>query len=226
MSIESEVFKKLKLNKEKLIPFGFKKEENRYTYSEKFMDGTFRADIYISENGEVTGKVYDLEIDDEYTNFRIEDAIGEFVNSVKEGYKNILQKIADNCFEKPSAKKDWLVPANPKYFDVFKAFEKNDTITWKQVANIAKGDIVYLYYGSPYSKIIFKCEVLENNIPYEYEDKNLSMQKVMKIKALRKYNDEFTFKKLQKCGVKSIRSQRSVPEKLKIELEKMEKKDV
>lgn len=31
------------------------------------MDGTFRADIYISENGEVTGKVYDLEIDDEYT---------------------------------------------------------------------------------------------------------------------------------------------------------------
>ena len=67
MSIESEVFKKLKLNKGKLISFGFKKEENRYTYSEKFMDGTFRADIYISENGEVTGKVYDLEIDDEYT---------------------------------------------------------------------------------------------------------------------------------------------------------------
>ena len=100
MNIEEKIFKRMKLNKEKLIPYGFIKEKEGYHYSKKFMKDTFRADIYIDLNGKVQGKVYDLDIEEEYTNFRVEDSIGEFVNTIKEEYIKILKDIAKHCFEK------------------------------------------------------------------------------------------------------------------------------
>ena len=338
MNIEEKIFKKEKLNKKKLIKYGFKKQGEVYKYSKKFMNDNFRADIYINENGNVIGKVYDLEMEEEYTNFRIEDAIGEFVNTVKEEYIKILNEIKDNCFEKeyfiyeqsnkiagmiyekykvtpeflwekfpnygvfknkrsgkwfgiimnidkskiipeekgeieilnvklddevekylkqkgiyPSyhlskkswvsiilddtlpdekimnlvnisfensdIKGEWIVPANPKYYDVINAFNNTDTITWKQSNNIMNGDIVYLYVAKPYSAIMFKCEVLETNIPYKYKNKYLSIKNVMKIKLLKKYKqNEFTFEKLNECGIKAVRGPRSVTSNLSKEL--------
>lgn len=341
MNIEEKVFKKEKLNKEKLLGFGFTKEENLYKYSKDFMNGSFRADIYVDENGNVSGKVYDLEMEEEYTNFRIKDAVGEFVNTVKEEYIKILNEIKDNCFEKEyfiyeqsnriakkiyekykvtpeflwekfpgdgvfrnkrsgkwfglimnvdkskiipketgeievlnvklddevekylkqkgiypgyhlskkswvsiilddtlsdekvmklvslsfensDIKGEWIVPANPKYYDVINAFNDTDTITWKQSNNIMKGDTVYLYVAEPYSAIMFKCEAIETSIPYEYKDKNLSIKNVMKIKLIKRYKqDEFTFDKLKEYGVRAIRGPRSVTSKLSKELNKV-----
>ena len=100
MSIESEVFKKYTPNNRKLIKYGFKKCNNGYKFSKMFMNDTFRADIVIDGKGHVIGKVIEVELDEEYTNFRIEGNIGEFVGSVREEYKSILQDIANNCFEK------------------------------------------------------------------------------------------------------------------------------
>ena len=346
MNIEEKVFKKEKLNKEKLIPYGFIKEGNTYKYSKKFMNGNFRADIYIDENGNVSGKVYDLEMEEEYTNFRVEDAIGEFVNTVKGEYIKILDEVRDKCFEKeyfiyeqsnritkliyekynvtpeflwekfpndgvfrnkrskkwfgiimnidkskiiskesgeieilnvklddevekylkqkgiyPSyhlskkswvsiilddtlsdneimklinisfessdVKGEWIVPANPKYYDVINAFNRTDTITWKQSNNIIKGDTVYLYVAEPYSAIMFKCEVIETDIPYKYKDKNLSIKNVMKIKLLKRYKqDEFTLKKLNEHGIKSIRGPRHIPKELSKEINTIRNKIV
>ena len=228
MSIEEKVFKNEKLNKEKLLAFGFNKEGNSYKYSKEFMDGTFRADIYVDEAGNVSGKVYDLETGEEYTNFRIVDVVGEFVNTVKKEYIQILNEIKDNCFEKDydsyDTKKEWLVPANPKYYDVMNAFNNQDIITWKQSNNINEGDIVYLYVAVPYSAIMFKCEVVETNIPYQYKDKNLSIKRVMKIKLLKRYKqDEFTFKKLKEYGIRAVRGPRSVTSKLSQKLNETKK---
>ena len=100
MSIESEIFKRYIPNNKKLIKYGFKKSNNEYKYSKTFMNNTFRADIAIDDKGQVLGKVIEIELDEEYTNFRIEGSIGEFVGSVREEYKSILQDIADQCFEK------------------------------------------------------------------------------------------------------------------------------
>lgn len=49
MSIESEVFKRENLNIEKLEQYGFKNANNKYTYSKKFMNDSFRADIVIDK---------------------------------------------------------------------------------------------------------------------------------------------------------------------------------
>ena len=111
--------------------------------------------------------------------------------------------------------KEWIIPANPKYFDIIKAFENNNEILWKQTSKIKKGDIAYMYVANPISAILFKCEVTDINIPYDYEDKNLKIDKVMKIKMLKKYKKDFmTFEKLNQYGITSIRGQRTCPDEL------------
>ena len=110
---------------------------------------------------------------------------------------------------------EWIVPANPKYYDVVRIFDDTDTIHWKQSGNIRKGDTVYLYVAAPYSAILFGCEVLETDIPYEYRDKNITMKKVMKIRLKKRYDEnEFTFEVLNKYGIRAIRGPRGIPEEL------------
>ena len=341
MNIEDEIFKKKRLNKDKLISYGFNRDNKFYKYSKEFMNGSFRADVYIDDNSNVMGKVYDLNTGDEYVNFRIDGINGEYVSTVREEYRNILRDIADNCFDKcyfvskqanriadkickkynvnleflwdkfpnygvfrnsrsgkwfaaimdvlknkivsssdsvkvevidlklgdvidnyldkdgvfPAyhfSKKSWVTiilddtlsdeeimnmidisynlsdrvnywifPANPKYYDIVGAFNDNDTITWRQLNNVLVGDIVYLYITKPYACIMFKCEVIEVNIPYDYKDKKFSMNYIMRIKLLKKYdNDEFTFDKLKEYGVTSVRSPRKAPSRLCQELDK------
>ena len=93
MSIESEIFKKYKLKESNLVPYGFIKEKGLYKYSKEFMNDAFRANIYINSEGQVLGKVIEIELNEEYTNFRMENAIGEFVNTVRDEYIKILQDL-------------------------------------------------------------------------------------------------------------------------------------
>ena len=76
MSIEDNIFKKYKVIKEKLEPYGFIKEIDKYKFSKKFMENKFEALIYIDSNNKISGKVIDLEFNEEYTSFRIKDVEG------------------------------------------------------------------------------------------------------------------------------------------------------
>ena len=326
--LEDEVFKKRKLNKDKLIPYGFILENNIYKYSKLIMDDTFRVDITIDSNGNIIGKVYDLDGDYEYTNFRLEIVKGDFVNRVKDEYIKVLESIANNCyteeyfiykqsnevsnlikekynvlpeflwesnpnygifrnessnkwfaiimnidrnkldfkmsgevevlnvklddlvdtylkkegiypayymskkswvsiildntlsnkeimnlidisFDLSNRKKEWIIPANPKYYDIVNAFNNTDTITWRKSHNFMINDIVYIYITEPYAYIMFKCVVISLN-----ED-------IMMLKLLKRYSDnDFTFARLKSCGVKSVRSPRGITSKLSEELNK------
>jgi len=109
----------------------------------------------------------------------------------------------------------WLVPANPKYFDIEAAFNKQKEILWKQSGSIQVGDIAYMYVGAPISAVLYKCTVTEVDIPYDYEDKNLKISKVMKIKLLKKYAKDFMrFSRLEAYGVKTVRGPRICPQSL------------
>lgn len=116
---------------------------------------------------------------------------------------------------------EWLIPANPKFYDIISRFEEVDELIWKQSSDVKPGDLVFIYVGAPYSALLYKCVALEVNLPYKYEDDNLKIKRAMKIKLLKKYKrDEFTFDKLCKYGVKAIRGPRSIPESLSIDLNK------
>ena len=127
--------------------------------------------------------------------------------------------LAKLCLAK---KKEWLIPANPKYFDLEEAFAKSDTISWKQSSNISAGDIIYIYMAAPVSAILYKCEAVEVDIPYDYEDENVHMSRVMKIRLLHRFNrDQMTRDRMKEYGVYAVRGPRSVPPALQEELEVM-----
>ena len=109
--------------------------------------------------------------------------------------------------------KEWIIPANPKFYDVEGAFAKDNIITWKQGAGIIKGDTVYMYVAAPVSAILYKCRVLETDIPYDYQDENLTITALMKIELLKRYDrDAFTFSVLgEDYGIFAIRGPRGVP---------------
>ncbi len=337
MTIEEELFRKTKIDFDKIFEYGFKKDKYLYKYSKNIINNTFRVDIEINNDGIVKGKVYDLSFGDEYTNFRIEDSTGSFVGQVKDEFKNLLKDIRSNCFtreafiyeqsnriakaikekygdepefewekfpgyatfrnkdskkwygiimnvdknkldekstgeveiidikletneieyllkkdgfypayhmnkknwitvilnntisdekimnlieksysytvvNKNNVKNEWIVPANPKYFDIEKALKENNTIMWKQSTDIKINDNVYLYIAEPYSSIMYKFKVIEVNIPYEYKDENIKMKKVMKIDLITRYEKgKLSFSKLKNFGINAIRGPRYMP---------------
>lgn len=340
MSIEHDIFKRAEVDFKKLETYGFKKNDDFYTYSKKFLNN-FLVNIKVDSNGMIFGKVYDLDLEEEYTNFRIDNLGGSFVNEVREAYKSLLIDICNCCFTKkyfitdqanritleikklygdepefvfekspeygvfrnPSNKKwygllyaidikklnsnensreveainvklnekkvaqllnedgyftcyhmnkkkwitiilndtlsdelvmsaikesyeltmdkkEWLIPANPKFYDVEQAFKNENIILWKQSSKVNVNDIIYLYLGAPYSAIMYKCLAIEVDIPYNYEDCNLTIKKAMRIKLLKRYNKEqYSFSKLSELGIKSIRGPRGITPKLKEKLE-------
>jgi predicted DNA-binding protein (MmcQ/YjbR family) len=105
-----------------------------------------------------------------------------------------------------SAVQEWLIPANPRYFNVEEAFREQQEIIWKQSTSVAVDDIVFLYVTAPVSTIRYQCLVTAVDIPYEYESRQIKIQRVMRIKLLKKYDENlYTLQWLQEHGIKMVR---------------------
>ena len=326
MNIEKEIIKKCILDKDKLIPFGFIKEKDNYKYITNIMNNKFRVEIIINANNELIGKIYDIETNEEYTNFRVEN-LGAFSNSVKEEYINILKNIVSNCYishyfsfnqtnrivneiikkynvspeflwdkypsygifrsktsnkwfaailnvdkskvinnksgeieiinvkvddlvndylkekgiypayhmskkswitiilddtckdekimelidisyEIVNKKSTWIIPANPKVYDIISDFKKSDIMTWNHQSSMELGDIIYIYMTKPMGYIKYKCQIIDIN------------DNIMTIKLIKEFDDNLlTFDLLNNYGLKSVRSPRRIPDKLKNYLE-------
>lgn len=326
MNIEKEIIKKSILDKDKLIPFGFIKDKDNYKYITNIMNNKFRVEIIINANNELIGKIYDIETNEEYTNFRVEN-LGSFSNSVKEEYIKILKNFVSNCYishyfsfnqtnrivneiikkynvipeflwdkypsygifrsktsnkwfaailnvdkskvinnesgeieiinvkvddlvndylkekgiapayhmskkswitiilddtlkdgkimelidisyEIVNKKSIWIIPANPKVYDIISGFKKNDIMTWNHQSSMELGDIIYIYMTKPMGYIKYKCQIIDIN------------DNIMTIKLIKEFDDNLlTFDLLNNYGLKSVRSPRRIPDKLKNYLE-------
>lgn len=110
--------------------------------------------------------------------------------------------------------KDWLVPGNPKYYDMIHAFDGRDVIEWKQSSDILVGDAVYMYSAAPYSAILYKTRAIEVRIPSK-EDYGLNVRWLMKLKLEHKYDPaDYTIAVLRDYGVSYVRGPRSMPKDL------------
>ncbi|MCM1135960.1 MAG: MmcQ/YjbR family DNA-binding protein [Clostridium sp.] len=118
--------------------------------------------------------------------------------------------------EKIRLPKEWIVPANPKYYDIEHAFDSAEVIDWKQGSGVRAGDTVFMYVAAPVSAICYKCKVVETDIPYNYQDGNLTITALMRIKLLHKYAPEqFPFSRLKEdYGIYAVRGPRGVPNSL------------
>ena len=345
MRFGEDIFLRKTADFKKLKNYGFKKTGTRFLFSKNFMQDEFKAEISIDLKGKLSGKVIELETEEEYLPIQVESYIRAYVGSIREAYLAILNDIAEKCFKEkefiseqanrisemiynkygeksdnPFSKADhiavfrypnnqkwygivmnikeslltigkkdddspdvevlnlkidtfkydeihklkgvypayhmnhaqwisialnesledeqimdlidvsrefainsskartsnsdlvksnWILPANPSYFDIENAFNHYNEIDWKQSSKVKVGDIAYMYVGAPVSAILYKCEITATDIPYDYSDKNISINRVMRIKLLKKYKAKFcTFKKLNQLGINAVRGPR------------------
>lgn len=59
-----------------------------------------RLGITVAADGSVRTKVTDVDTDDPYTLFLVEDAVGGFVWSVRADYERVLTDVAAKCFDR------------------------------------------------------------------------------------------------------------------------------
>ena len=95
MNIEYDIFKRSKVNFSKLTIYGFIKNNNNYILEKIFFNDKFKAIITIDNKGSVSGKVIDIDINEEYTPLKT-NLTGEYVSKVREAYKDILIDIKNN----------------------------------------------------------------------------------------------------------------------------------
>ena len=119
-----------------------------------------------------------------------------------------ILNIISTSYDSFPAPNTWVIPANPKYYDLISDFAKSDIMFWHQNMSVSKDDTVYIYVAEPYSAILYKCVVIEANITDG--DKML-----MKLKLKKEYSkEEYPFTKLKEYGLTAIRGPRTMPNKL------------
>lgn len=96
MTIEEKIFKRTIIDFDRLVKFGFTKSDGKWTYSELFMDGDFKAVVNVTPKGLVSGTVFETATDDEFLPLRVENMEG-FAGEVRAEYQKILENIRANC---------------------------------------------------------------------------------------------------------------------------------
>ena len=97
MQIEEKTFRRKRPVMERILRYGFRKTGDGFCYERPFMDGEFRASVFLDRNGKFTGKVIDVMNEEEYLPLRMETYNGAYVNTVRNVYEDILQEIANAC---------------------------------------------------------------------------------------------------------------------------------
>jgi hypothetical protein len=96
------------------------------------------------------------------------------------------------------------------------AFAREDEIDWKQGKGIKTGDTVFMYVAAPVSAVLYQCLVTETDISYRYDDGNVRIKTLMKIRLIKRFiRDRFTFDVLGKeYGIHAVRGPRGIPDSL------------
>jgi len=73
-----------------------------------------------------------------------------------------------------------------------------------------------MYVGLPVSAVLYKCVVTKTDIPWHFETEGLTINKLMRIRLLKRYDsNRFTFDVLKdEYGIFAVRGPRSIPQKL------------
>ncbi|MGN1165606.1 MAG: hypothetical protein ACI4S2_04165 [Lachnospiraceae bacterium] len=127
----------------------------------------------------------------------------------------------------------WILICNNKYFNLKKAFETENFITWPIIEEIKIGDVVFFYVTNPYRAILYKCEVTDIGL-HRMDDSTKECvthalfydgsQTYMRLKKIMTYPDGFlTEEDLGKNGIQSLQISARVPADFKQYVEKKEK---
>lgn len=94
-----DIFKNKKPDFNKLQAYGFDINDTQYTYHTTILDGQFEMYVYVFDDGNVDTKIIDRETNDEYVLHRTKAAAGSFIGLIRDAHTQVLQTIADTCFD-------------------------------------------------------------------------------------------------------------------------------
>ena len=202
-TLEENIFKGYILDKSSLISYGFKEEENHFSLQKPLLSSDFTLFIDIDSDGEVEVKAYDEEF--EYIAYRSK-TLGEFSLNVKKEIEHELLQIRDACFRLARIPNVYLLPSNPKIYDVKKGFEEGEGyLNWPARKRLQEGDRVFIYSSIPFKGIAFSATVIvvdeaETNEDYfkSYHLTLLRLDKEFK-------QGEFTLDEALAHGLKTVR---------------------
>lgn len=134
MDIIKDIFDNFIYDSKKLINFGFKEQDNTYTYSQPLPTEQFEFKMLIS-NQKIIADIWDKDTNDIYPLVKVENARGTFISKIKNEFETILYNIRDNCFT----------------LDIFKTATAKKLITY--IKNKYNNDLEYLWQKFPNNAI-------------------------------------------------------------------------
>lgn len=93
------IFKNRVLNRNHLIQYGFKPDQEGYSGAWVLLEGQFQMTVSVSIEGTVSVRVTDLESGEEYVLVHMPGATGAFVGALIQACEDRLRLIADSCFD-------------------------------------------------------------------------------------------------------------------------------
>ena len=108
--------------------------------------------------------------------------------------------------------KAWLIPANPKLYDIEGELDSTDVIRWHQSAAMIEGDTVFIYVTAPVSAVRFQCDVTAVGLETTVIP---GAKKEIELTLVRQFpSDLLPLDTLRDYGVSSVRCARGVPDDL------------
>lgn len=343
--IEEVLFEGYKVVWEKVVAAGFVLRDDGYVYQESLLEGQLEALVLIDNSGQLSGRLYDEDLDEEYIAFRLPRVTGAFVGQVRMEYQELLERIREACFQllglgsiqgqviitkmnkvygdkgaqpfekfprisafrhpvndkwyalalelqrgklelgqedwsqeeteelveilnikvppeqvasliqergiypsyhmnkkhwvtvvldgslsdkqiwdlvsqsrelvgKTARKRGsqaewWVIPANPKVFDIDSEFAQMDEVYWTQKSTIQAGDLVCMYVTAPVQAMRYVCLVLEDHIDSKQVPEEASDKPLMKVRRIHSFEDtDFPRARMQALGVRAVRGPR------------------
>ena len=207
MTIEESVFEGYRADFEALAAHGFAEREGAWTFTVPIPKTDFTATVRVDGEGNVTGRVTDPDTGEDYLPLRAADAHGGYVAAVREAYTAVLCAVRRYCFERVGKVGSWLIPSNPKIYDVAAHFETYGSIVWKQPRGLRLGDFVYVYFSSPYSCLMYKCEAVRTGFA-DYAPNCMELQVLRHFTA-----GEYPLALLRGYGLKTVRFPVRLPDR-------------
>ncbi|MEE3421809.1 MAG: MmcQ/YjbR family DNA-binding protein [Succinimonas sp.] len=130
LTLEAEIFQRLRPVPEKLLKYGFQKgdPDSVYRYGAAIKDGAFNCEITVTEQGEVSGRVTDAASSEEYLPLRMPGS-GAYAASVREAYRELLLDIARQCFQEVLFPGD---QANRITAEILKRYDVRPDFPWQE----------------------------------------------------------------------------------------------
>lgn len=129
-----------KVDYDKLLKYGFKKENEKYVYKAHIYDNQFEVNVVISDK-EKYSKLIDIENKTEFALVDVEGVEGEFVGKLRQEYETILDDIITKCTSKEVFKnnqsKEIIEYVKQKYGDELEYLWKkfDDNAIWRNKQN-------------------------------------------------------------------------------------------